>query len=69
MERLMAGRTAIIIAHRLTTLDECDRWLELLPGGKTRVMNKPPSGARHNAEESATTTLFTWPQVGVNADA
>ena len=68
MERLMAGRTAIIIAHRLTTLDECDRWLELLPGGKTRVMNRPPSGARRDAVEPAATTLSTRPHVGVNAD-
>jgi ATP-binding cassette subfamily B protein len=69
MERLMAGRTAIIIAHRLTTLDECDRWLELLPGGKTRVMNRPPSGARRDAEEPAGTNLTKRPHVGVNVDA
>jgi ABC-type multidrug transport system fused ATPase/permease subunit/GT2 family glycosyltransferase len=68
MERLMAGRTAIIIAHRLTTLDECDRWLELLPGGRTRVMNKPPSGARHDVEEPAASTLSTLPHAGVKAD-
>jgi len=46
MKRLMAGRTTIMIAHRLSTLDDCDRWLELLPGGKTRLIKEPPSGSR-----------------------
>jgi ABC-type transport system involved in Fe-S cluster assembly fused permease/ATPase subunit len=50
MKQLMAGRTTIMIAHRLSTLDECDSWLELLPGGTTRVRNEPPSGARRRAE-------------------
>jgi ATP-binding cassette subfamily B protein len=68
MERLMAGRTAIIIAHRLTTLDECDRWLELLPGGKTRVTSRPPSGTRRHADEPASTILSRLPDVGVKAD-
>jgi ATP-binding cassette subfamily B protein len=45
MDRLMAGRTTIMIAHRLTTLRQCDRWLELLPGGKT-ASRMPFSGSR-----------------------
>lgn len=45
MERLMAGRTTIMIAHRLTTLDKCDLWLELQPGGKAQVQHRPPSRA------------------------
>jgi len=53
MERLMAGRTTILIAHRLTTLAKCDRWLELLPGGKIRVTSEPPFRApRHSARRS-----------------
>ena len=51
MERLMAGRTTIMIAHRLTTLDGCDRWLELLPGGKTRVMKRATVPAPGDAVE------------------
>jgi ATP-binding cassette subfamily B protein len=29
MERLMAGRTSFMIAHRLSTLEICDMWLEV----------------------------------------
>ena len=47
MERLMAGRTTIMIAHRLTTLDKCDFWLELEAGGEGVVRHQPPSGASH----------------------
>ena len=32
MERLMAGRTTFMIAHRLTTLDVCDVRLEMANG-------------------------------------
>ena len=32
MERLMAGRTTLMIAHRLTTLDSCDAIIELSHG-------------------------------------
>jgi len=32
MERLMAGRTCIMIAHRLSTLDKCDVRLEIHRG-------------------------------------
>jgi ATP-binding cassette subfamily B protein len=68
MEHLMAGRTTIIIAHRLTTLDECDRWLELLPDGKTRVRSEPPSGAWRHAKRLGTTFAAGRPEVGVKAD-
>ena len=54
MRRLMAGRTTIMIAHRLTTLAKCDRWLELLSGGKTRVTSGPPPGtSRRSSRRSA----------------
>jgi ABC-type multidrug transport system fused ATPase/permease subunit len=33
MERLMDGRTAFLIAHRLSTLEACDAHLEL-DGGR-----------------------------------
>jgi ATP-binding cassette subfamily B protein len=72
MKRLMAGRTTIMIAHRLSTLDECDRWLELLPGGKTRVTNQPPSGARRHAPRRKTPlephhpAAKAWSQIGGN---
>jgi ATP-binding cassette subfamily B protein len=41
MERLMAGRTTIMIAHRLSTLGACDAWLEV-DGGRVAVRDAPP---------------------------
>lgn len=35
LERLMAGRTTFMIAHRLSTLETCDLRLELVDGGVT----------------------------------
>jgi aminoglycoside phosphotransferase (APT) family kinase protein len=67
MERLMVGRTTIMIAHRLTTLGKCDRWLELLPGGKTRETIEPPFGTRrHSARRSAARhpAARAWAQIG-----
>jgi ATP-binding cassette subfamily B protein len=40
MERLMAGRTTIVIAHRLGTLEPCDVRLEIEDG---RLTHAPPS--------------------------
>jgi ATP-binding cassette, subfamily B, bacterial len=70
MKRLMAGRTTIMIAHRLSTLDGCDCWLELLPGGKTRVTSEPPSRARRHAarrpaaREARHPAAQAWSQIG-----
>jgi ATP-binding cassette, subfamily B, bacterial len=70
MKRLMEGRTTIMIAHRLSTLDGCDRWLELLPGGKTRLRNEPPSRARRHAtrrpvaREARHPAAQAWLQMG-----
>jgi ABC-type multidrug transport system ATPase subunit len=70
MERLMEGRTTIMIAHRLTTLGNCHRWLELLPGGKTRATGKPPSGVRQHATRRSTApsarhpAARAWAQIG-----
>jgi ATP-binding cassette subfamily B protein len=41
MERLMAGRTTFMIAHRLSTLRACDAWLEV-DGGRVAVRDAPP---------------------------
>lgn len=41
MERLMAGRTTLMIAHRLSTLEHCDDRIELAQG---RVVGSPLSG-------------------------
>jgi ATP-binding cassette subfamily B protein len=43
MERLMRGRTALMIAHRTSTLEICDRRLDLEHG---RVVRLTPSGSR-----------------------
>jgi ABC-type lipoprotein export system ATPase subunit len=42
MERLMRGRTAFMIAHRLSTLDICDSRLQIEHG---RVVEPTPTGA------------------------
>jgi ATP-binding cassette subfamily B protein len=59
MERLMAGRTTIMIAHRLTTLGNCDRWLELLPSGMRwhAARRSAARQARHPAARA-------WAQIG-----
>jgi ATP-binding cassette subfamily B protein len=43
MERLMAGRTSFMIAHRLSTLDICDLRLEIAQG---RIVNRTRASAR-----------------------
>jgi ATP-binding cassette, subfamily B, bacterial len=47
MERLLAGRTALIIAHRLATLDICNDRLELDQG---RVVRLQPAAAAGRGE-------------------
>ena len=42
MERLMAGRTTLMIAHRLSTLERCDLRLELAGG---RIAELTPASA------------------------
>lgn len=37
MERLMAGRTTLMIAHRLSTLEVCDAWVEVENGRIVRA--------------------------------
>ncbi len=45
MERLLAGRTALMIAHRLATLDICDDRLEL-DGGRVLRLEPAAAGGR-----------------------
>ncbi|MGH9856807.1 MAG: ABC transporter ATP-binding protein, partial [Acidobacteriota bacterium] len=45
MERLMHGRTTFIIAHRLSTLDNCDLVLVLEEGRLLTVTSNPESEA------------------------
>ncbi len=52
MERLMSGRTTIMIAHRLSTLEHCDRTIRIDHG---RVVTETPdpglvSGAKQRAD-------------------
>jgi ATP-binding cassette subfamily B protein len=49
MERLMSGRTSFMIAHRLSTLDVCDRRLEIDRG---RVIGPAPKGVPVTARPS-----------------
>ncbi len=49
--RLMAGRTTLVIAHRVTTLAHCDLWLELASGGLRNVLS-PGAPSVRDAEAS-----------------
>ena len=40
LERLLRGRTALVVAHRLSTLENCDLRLEL-EGGRIAVVRAP----------------------------
>jgi ABC-type transport system involved in cytochrome bd biosynthesis fused ATPase/permease subunit len=53
MERLMQGRTTFMIAHRLTTLANCEVLLEVRGG---RVSPVTRTGARHFGEENSSAT-------------
>jgi ATP-binding cassette, subfamily B, bacterial len=59
MERLMAGRTTIMIAHRLSTLEDCDVRLEIEDGRLIHPPRewRPPAGvvelARRAVEDGA----------------
>jgi ATP-binding cassette, subfamily B, bacterial len=50
MERLMAGRTTLMIAHRLSTLEACDAWVEVR-GGSVVQMTAAPTGRAHVATD------------------
>jgi ATP-binding cassette subfamily B protein len=39
MERLMKGRTTLMIAHRLSTLENCDRTVEIHSGHIARIID------------------------------
>ena len=54
MERLMLGRTTLMIAHRLSTLDYCDAKIELDHGRIIRSSGLPDDGliALHDAEST-----------------
>lgn len=43
MNRLMVGRTTFMIAHRLSTLEQCDMWLNLERGRPVQVSTSPPT--------------------------
>ena len=47
MERLMEGRTTFMIAHRLTTLRDCDIWLRLHGGRLLETTTAAPEVVRH----------------------
>jgi ATP-binding cassette subfamily B protein len=52
MERLMRGRTVFMIAHRLTTLEPCDRIL-VIEGGRLVETARDVSGARERVHAGA----------------
>lgn len=44
LDRLMEGRTTLMIAHRLSTLESCDEFLEVRDGTVREVGSEPPEG-------------------------
>ncbi|MSP67046.1 MAG: ABC transporter ATP-binding protein [Alphaproteobacteria bacterium] len=44
IDRLMVGRTTFMIAHRLSTLRDCDMWLQLDHGRLVEIGTTPPRG-------------------------
>jgi len=59
MERLMAGRTSFMIAHRLSTLEICDLRLELAEGRLVSARHaKPEAPADHVLAEQAPERTF-----------
>ena len=54
MERLMRGRTAFMIAHRMSTLDVCDARLQLEHGRVVGMTPPEASAARQAPREAAT---------------
>ncbi len=57
MERLMEGRTVFMIAHRLTTLRNCDLWLELDEGRSVVATTAAPHAIRQAFEDGFNRTL------------
>jgi len=59
MRRLMAGRTTLMIAHRLSTLEECDRRIEIDHGRivalPTTAMRAAPRRSRNGARRTRRT--------------
>ena len=53
MERLMAGRTSFMIAHRLGTLDRCDVLLRVEGGGVVTARGRGPAGDPDPADAGA----------------
>jgi ATP-binding cassette subfamily B protein len=53
MRRLMAGRTTLMIAHRLSTLDDCDALLEVADGRVRLVDGEHVAAVAARAELSA----------------
>ncbi len=52
MERLMRGRTAVMIAHRTSTLENCDLKLELEGGHLVSPANLTPASAAIDLREA-----------------
>jgi ATP-binding cassette subfamily B protein len=46
LHRLIANRTTFLIAHRLSTLQDCDMWLSLIPGKPIQIFDNPPEGLK-----------------------
>jgi ATP-binding cassette subfamily B protein len=46
MARLMRGRTTLMIAHRLSTLQQCDERLRIENGRVVEPVGRPPTGPR-----------------------
>lgn len=53
MQRLMADRTTIMIAHRLSTLENCDELLVIEDGGVVSLAAQGPASLKQALERSA----------------
>src|SRR5439155_1122915 len=58
MQRLMRGRTTFMIAHRLSTLADCDLQLQIEEG---RIAGVGLPGPRTNGQRRVTSAPRTWP--------
>jgi ATP-binding cassette subfamily B protein len=71
MNRLMAGRTSFMIAHRLSTLDACDMRLEIEHGRLLGAVPAQVAGTGHAARNGGLEkhpAVKAWSRLGLGAE-